>query len=157
MSLNTLCLLIREIFYLIWPLLSIFWSSVWVYFVVQKRKVTVDNYVTTLWITLPFHLAVQWIQAQLHRKIYMKHPKHTFNIHSCKTFQTSMNFSTCIHSLEKSPISKGLILGKYPQNNDCLKLNLVQVHISNSFQCISKHKLFKLTNGHSSALYHKTR
>jgi len=40
-----------------------FWSSVRVYFVVQKRKVTVVNYVTTLWITLSFHLAVQWIQA----------------------------------------------------------------------------------------------
>jgi len=37
-----------------------FWSSVWVYFVVQKRKVTVVNYVTTLWITLPFDLAINW-------------------------------------------------------------------------------------------------
>jgi len=35
---------------------------------------------------------------------------------------------------------------KYPQNDNCIKLNLVQVHISNSFQCIGKHKLFKITN-----------
>ena len=84
-------------YYIRWHLISMyfylcaFWSSVRVYFVVQKRKRTVVNYVTTLWITLPFYLAVNWIQAQLyiffiafdfcrqlHRKLYMKHPKTHF-------------------------------------------------------------------------------
>ena len=36
----------------------------------------------------------------------------------------------------KSPISRGLILGKYPQNDDCINF------VSNSFRCIGKHKLF---------------
>ena len=58
-----------------------------------------------------------------------------------------IDFSTCIHVLEKKLISRGLIIGKYHQNDDCIKLILVQVYISNTFQCIGKHKLFKLTNG----------
>ena len=71
MSLNTVCMSFNQRYYLhkvtfIFYICT-FCSSVWVYFVVQKRKVTVVNYVTTLWITLPIHLAVQWIQAQLHR------------------------------------------------------------------------------------------
>ena len=65
----------------------------------SEEKGNSCDYVTILRITLPFHLAVQLIQAQLHRKLYMKHPKHIFNIHSCKLFQTLMMFN--IHSLEK--------------------------------------------------------
>jgi len=40
-----------------------------------------------------------------------------------------------------------LVHEKYTQNDDCIKLNLVQVHTSNGFQCIGKHKLFEVTNG----------
>ena len=72
LSLNKLCLLIRDIVYIMWPLVSIYIPSE------AQYKITVVNHITVLWITLPFHLAVKWIQAQLHRKWYMKHPKHTF-------------------------------------------------------------------------------
>ena len=111
-----------------------FWRSIRV--VVQKRKGNSCE--------LRYHFIYQYIQFR-HSCIatYIWNTQHTF----MQRISNIIDFSTCIHSLEKSLISRGLILWKYPHNDDCNKLNLVQVHISNSFQCIGKHKLFKLTYG----------
>ena len=101
LSLNTLCRLIRNMFYIRWPLHPIYVLKLSMgLFRRSEEKGNSCDYVTILWITIPFHLAIQWIQAQLHRILYMKHPKNTFNIHSCKTFETLLMFSTCLHSLK---------------------------------------------------------
>jgi len=62
----------------------------------------------------------------------MKHPTHICLHTFMKAFQALMMFITNIHSSENSLTSRVFNLGIYPQNDDCLKIHLVQVHISNS-------------------------
>ena len=109
-----------------------FWSLVRVYSVVQKSKVTFVNYVTILWITSSSSSTSEFRKSCIENCI--KNIKNTlFNIHSCKTFQTLTNF----YSLKKSLISRGLILGKYPRNGDCIKLNPVpDTSLYNNHRCV---------------------